>query len=313
MGPKSERLGDAIASPTSPRSLRVHPSSPSVQHDTGITAHDLSLYIHSSISPPLPARSPLRPPPIPASSSNNTMPTVDSATIVVPTSHSPFQYQNPSLSSIDELLDALTNSQDDRLDKIEQSRPESPESLSPVEDETGSSTSSLTNNIAPVSKRNHALLELLSSERAYASDLALIRDIHIPLALGKFTSPVRHIQVTDLHHLREGQPVPFYHAPVTPSGSSSRTVSTSSDSSTSSTTGPPMTREDTRIIFSNVPELALFADMFSDHLEEALGSVLEGGHGEDHVGKLFLDLVRYHICSVRNPRSQSTILCRFRL
>lgn len=35
-----------------------------------------------------------------------------------------------------------------------------------------------------VSKRVHALLELLSSERAYASDLALIRDIHIPLALG---------------------------------------------------------------------------------------------------------------------------------
>lgn len=34
------------------------------------------------------------------------------------------------------------------------------------------------------SKRTYALLELLSSERAYASDLALIRDIHIPLALG---------------------------------------------------------------------------------------------------------------------------------
>lgn len=36
-----------------------------------------------------------------------------------------------------------------------------------------------------VSKRNNALLELLSSERLYASDLALIRDIHIPLALGE--------------------------------------------------------------------------------------------------------------------------------
>ena len=34
-------------------------------------------------------------------------------------------------------------------------------------------------------KRVHALRELLSSERAYASDLALIRDIHIPLALGR--------------------------------------------------------------------------------------------------------------------------------
>lgn len=37
----------------------------------------------------------------------------------------------------------------------------------------------------PVSKRTHALLELLNSERAYASDLALIRDVHIPLALGE--------------------------------------------------------------------------------------------------------------------------------
>lgn len=40
----------------------------------------------------------------------------------------------------------------------------------------------------PVSKRTHALLELLNSERAYASDLALIRDVHIPLALGEFSS-----------------------------------------------------------------------------------------------------------------------------
>lgn len=39
-----------------------------------------------------------------------------------------------------------------------------------------------------VSKRTHALLELLNSERAYASDLALIRDVHIPLALGESSS-----------------------------------------------------------------------------------------------------------------------------
>lgn len=35
-----------------------------------------------------------------------------------------------------------------------------------------------------MSKRQHALLELLESERAYASDLALVREVHIPLALG---------------------------------------------------------------------------------------------------------------------------------
>jgi len=38
----------------------------------------------------------------------------------------------------------------------------------------------------PLTKRQHALHELLSSERAYASDLALVREVHIPLALGIF-------------------------------------------------------------------------------------------------------------------------------
>ena len=65
--------------------------------------------------------------------------------------------------------------------------------LSPVDtiDDADSSTaSSLSLNDSPVppppaiSQREHALLELLSSERAYASDLAFIRDVHIPLALG---------------------------------------------------------------------------------------------------------------------------------
>lgn len=37
----------------------------------------------------------------------------------------------------------------------------------------------------PLTKRQHALHELLSSERAYASDLALVREVHIPLALGE--------------------------------------------------------------------------------------------------------------------------------
>lgn len=36
-----------------------------------------------------------------------------------------------------------------------------------------------------LTKRQHALHELLSSERAYASDLALVREVHIPLALGE--------------------------------------------------------------------------------------------------------------------------------
>jgi hypothetical protein len=63
-------------------------------------------------------------------------------------------------------------------------RPESPFILSPV-DEPASSSSSLDQQ-SPMTKRQHALHELLSSERAYASDLALVRGVHIPLALGTF-------------------------------------------------------------------------------------------------------------------------------
>ncbi|EMD33248.1 hypothetical protein CERSUDRAFT_98842 [Gelatoporia subvermispora B] len=123
---------------------------------------------------------------------------------------------------------------------------------------------------AVTSKRTHALLELLSSERSYASDMALIRDIHIPLALG--------------------QPAPFQTSVGTPS---SRTLPIASDTS-GGTNGvpwvPPMTREDVRIIFNNIAELAVFADELSAKLEEALGGVLEGGSGEDHVGALFLEI-----------------------
>jgi hypothetical protein len=51
-----------------------------------------------------------------------------------------------------------------------------------------------------VSKRTHALYELLSSERAYASDLAFVRDVYIPLALGEWprSFPVAcHAQMID--------------------------------------------------------------------------------------------------------------------
>ena len=48
-----------------------------------------------------------------------------------------------------------------------------------------SDDSTLAASVPVVSKREHALKELLSSERAYASDLAFIRNVHIPIALGK--------------------------------------------------------------------------------------------------------------------------------
>jgi len=53
-----------------------------------------------------------------------------------------------------------------------------------------------------------------------------------------------------------------------------------------------MTKEDVKIIFNNVADLALFSDFFTERLEDALGSVLEGGAGQDYVGALFLEMVR---------------------
>ena len=87
--------------------------------------------------------------------------------------------------------------------------------------------------------------------------------------------------------------------PITPprsatsgSAGSSRTTSIASDSSGGFSLDSPMSPEDVKIIFNNVAELATFADEFTGKLEAALGSVLENGTGEDHVGALFLETVR---------------------
>ena len=56
-----------------------------------------------------------------------------------------------------------------------------------------------------------------------------------------------------------------------------------------------MTREDAKIIFNNVAQIAHFSDEFGTQLEEALGNVLEGGVGEDHVGKVFLAAVSFRL------------------
>ena len=53
-----------------------------------------------------------------------------------------------------------------------------------------------------------------------------------------------------------------------------------------------MTREDTRIIFGNISDLAEFADDFVARLEIALGNVVPNGVGEDSVGALFIETVR---------------------
>lgn len=53
-----------------------------------------------------------------------------------------------------------------------------------------------------------------------------------------------------------------------------------------------MTKEDTKIIFGNIEELAVFSEVFCDKLEEALAGVLDpNGNGNDNVGELFLSMV----------------------
>ncbi|KAI9465375.1 hypothetical protein BJY52DRAFT_1388898 [Lactarius psammicola] len=185
-----------------------------------------------SKSPPLPARSPLRPPP-----RSLTSPKVDPMPPpMLQGGHSPD-----------------SASPRDPIDSPPPSATFHPKVLS-----TG------------LTKRTHALLELIESERAYASDLALIRDIHLPVALG------------------HEPPIP---TPPQSSSSSTRTLSTASGSSSSTPPGPPMTREDARIIFGNISDLAEFADDFVARLEIALGSVVPNGEGEDCVGALFIDTI----------------------
>ncbi|CUA69991.1 Vegetative incompatibility protein HET-E-1 [Podospora anserina] [Rhizoctonia solani] len=108
------------------------------------------------------------------------------------------------------------------------------------------------------SKRTHALHELLSSERAYASDLALIRDIFLPLAQGKQT----HFSL--------------------PPNVGSLMFPMHKD--------PPMSAQDVKIVFGNIEEIAAFADELSERLEVALGSVVPSGTGDDRVGELFCEL-----------------------
>ncbi|KAH9485619.1 Rho guanine nucleotide exchange factor gef1 [Psilocybe cubensis] len=161
-----------------------------------------------------------------------------------------------------------------------------------------------------MSKRYHAMHELLSSERAYASDLALIREVHIPLALGQ-TPMLQNIPLSpppasgssfapastpNLTSASSTSASAFTSTTTTTSNptsgsSSTRTLSTASDSSTASL-GPAMAPEDVKVIFGNVEELALLSDAFADRLEVALGSVLDGGaEGDDTIGALFLECV----------------------
>lgn len=218
-------------------------------------------------SPPLPPRSPLRPKIASKSAPVVSREMMSSRAYIV----SPQSFQLIHSHTLSPLSTGDVMAKNPSLPIL----PMLPSHSSPV-DMADADTSSTTSTLVAsptMTKRKHALFELLSSERAYASDLALIRDIHIPLALGQSSS--------------------FNGASASSrsSGSSSRTFSTTSESSSSSTPAPAMTKEDTKIIFSNISELALIADSFTGSLEEALGSVLEGGQGQDRVGALFLEMI----------------------
>ncbi|KAF8325437.1 uncharacterized protein EI90DRAFT_2140053 [Cantharellus anzutake] len=131
-----------------------------------------------------------------------------------------------------------------------------------------------------LSQRRHAMIELLTSEQAYASDLALMRHIYIPLALGLPAS----IQIPSSEPLSVGQP----HSNATRDTSSTK----------NETQKPPMTPEDVRIIFTNTEEMAAFSDGFSERIESAIRNILDEKetdvdlerHRMDDLGALFLEV-----------------------
>lgn len=95
-----------------------------------------------------------------------------------------YNARNTSFPSLGQLLEGVSSNANGRPKSVRESlRPASPFAMSPLDD-SGSSSSSLVQ-ASPMTKRQHALHEILASERAYASDLALIREVYMPLAAGK--------------------------------------------------------------------------------------------------------------------------------
>src|SRR3984893_10432740 len=162
-------------SPTSkstPRSRRVGLLSPPLGFDSFNAAYESFPHTRPEASPPLPARSPLRPPTRTIIAPEPAMPTVDSTPFQDSTDQMPFHFQNPSFTSLTVLLDSLTNSHNDPSPAPRSPAPLPPSIMDDDHDEADSSANSVpTSTAPPISKRIHALVELLSSERAYASDL----------------------------------------------------------------------------------------------------------------------------------------------
>ena len=316
----------------------LHP--PSTPSSSSVPA---AVPVSSSSSPPIPPRSPLRPParpvaagPPPSSFSAPALAT--DALALGPDAAMPLLHSR-SFGSLSTLLDPPPPAVPTRRPRTPDGASYKPLPLTPQpsshsslsfagerEDEDDATLlaaeSAPRKSAAPVmSKRQHALAELLDSERAYASDLALVRNVHLPLALGaspSFPSPSpsscpRHPLQPPLNPGAAapvaGQPLPFDALPASPPGSSassSRTLSTASDFSANLGGPPPMTPDDARIIFNNIAELAQFSDGLVDDLEVAIGASAAPAAGgapvnaDDRVGELFLDVVSVPSSSSRS-------------
>ncbi|KZT50921.1 hypothetical protein CALCODRAFT_162013 [Calocera cornea HHB12733] len=130
--------------------------------------------------PPLPPRSPLR---------NRARSSADSATIAASLASG---NAAPNPSSIPDVTPASALSVETRSSLLDVAISSSPLSLSAAAfgpTSASGSTTSLSPSIAAsvagssgTTKRTHALRELLDTERAYASDLALVRDVYVRLA-----------------------------------------------------------------------------------------------------------------------------------
>jgi len=155
-------------------------ASPSPNYLRSTSAYRLSLSGPSTSkpSPPLPPRSPLRPRPRAIVSSTQVL--EDARNLAAQMD------DMPSYESLAGLLESMDLNEDPQYPEGQHVFTNRPDSsvISPLDDEVTSLSTSMTPTPPTMSKRTHALLELLSSERAYASDLALIRDVHIPCALG---------------------------------------------------------------------------------------------------------------------------------
>lgn len=209
---RSRRMGGIIQPPSFPalrlEALDTPPASPRIDPSSPMSTLSSSL----STPPPPPPRSPLRPSTKSVSSfttlvnlytNRDTMPPPP-----LPESQESIADKKRSVASFTALLDQLHLSTPtippspmSDIDADNFSLSDDKPLPSPPDNNSGSSsptatiglnqTPSMSSNdstlaaSAPVvTKREHALKELLSSERAYASDLAFIRNVHIPIALG---------------------------------------------------------------------------------------------------------------------------------